>query len=100
MTLDDTFDAIKRAHIATGHGGRDRMMKELGLKYANITLKAVELYKSLCIECQRKRKRTRTKGVVVRPILSKEFGSRGQVNKVFLCHIHITIICNNCSVIS
>ena len=54
VTLEDTFDVIKRAHVATGHDGRDRMIKELQLKYVNITTKSLELYKSLCEECQRK----------------------------------------------
>ena len=26
---DDIFDVIKKAHIATGHGGRDKMTKAL-----------------------------------------------------------------------
>ena len=82
VSIEDTFDVIKRTHIATGHGGRDRMMKELNKKYANITRDAVELYKSYCQECQKKRKRPMTKGVVVRPILSKEFSSRGQVDLI------------------
>ena len=56
VCIEDTFDVIKRAHVATGHGGRDRMMKELQRKYANITSKSLELYKSLCEECQKKRK--------------------------------------------
>ena len=82
VTLEDTFDVIKRAHVATGHGGRDRMIKELQLKYVNITTKSLELYKSLCEECQKKRKRPMTKGVVVRPILTKEYSSRGQVDLI------------------
>jgi hypothetical protein len=52
---EETFDVIKRAHIATGHGGRDRMIKELGKKYANVTRDSIELFKSMCIDCQRKR---------------------------------------------
>ena len=82
VSIEDTFDIIKRAHIATGHGGRDRMIKELQRKYANISTKAVEHFKSLCVECQKKRKRPMTKGVVVRPILTKEFGCRGQVDLI------------------
>ncbi|XP_052792275.1 KRAB-A domain-containing protein 2-like [Mya arenaria] len=82
VTIEDTFDVIKRAHIATGHGGRDRMIKELQRKYANITTKALEHFKSLCAECQKKRKRPMTKGIVVRPILTKEFACRGQVDLI------------------
>src|SRR5579872_14599 len=48
---DDLFDIIKRVHVTSGHGGRDKMMKVLSVKYANITREVVELYKSLCIEC-------------------------------------------------
>ena len=72
-TIEDTYDIISKAHIATGHGGRDRMLKHLGQKYANITKDAVELFKAYCLVCQEKRKRPKTTGVVVRPILSTEF---------------------------
>ena len=82
VSIEDTYDIIKRAHIATGHGGRDRMIKHLSTKYANITREAIELFKSFCQECQKKRKRPMTKGVVVRPILSSEFSSRGQVDLI------------------
>ena len=58
------------------------MKKELSKKYANITCKAVEFYKSHCVECQKKRKRPMTKGVVVNPILTKEFASRCQVDLI------------------
>ncbi|XP_064080656.1 KRAB-A domain-containing protein 2-like [Macrobrachium nipponense] len=58
------------------------MVKELSKKYANITHDAISIYKSLCIECQRKRKPPTTKGTVVRPILTKNFGSRSQVDLV------------------
>ena len=77
VTIEDTFDIIKRTHLSTGHGDRDRMIKELQKKYANITTKSIELFKSLCEECQKKRKRPITKGVVKRPILS-----RGQVDLI------------------
>ncbi|XP_041349605.1 KRAB-A domain-containing protein 2-like [Gigantopelta aegis] len=78
VNIDEMYDIIKRAHISTGHGGRDKMVTFLS-RYANITRESIELFKSLCIECQKKRKRATTKGITVRPILSKDFGSRGQV---------------------
>ena len=82
VSIEETYDVIKRAHLATGHGGRDRMLKELRKKYTNITQLALQLFKSLCEECQKKRTRSVTKGVVVRPILSHEFNSRGQVDLI------------------
>ena len=80
--IEETFDVITRAYIATGHGGRDGMVKELGKKYASVTSDYIELFKSMCTDCQRNRVRRMTKGVVVRPILSKEFSARGQVDLI------------------
>ena len=62
--MDDMYDILKRVHVSTGHGGRDKMSKE----YANVTREIVELFKSFCSECMKKRKRMAIKGVVVRPI--------------------------------
>ena len=59
--------------IVTGHGGRDRMLKHLNQKYANITTEAVELYTSYCLVCQEKQKRPRNTGVVVKPLLSRDW---------------------------
>ena len=60
VTIEDTYDIISKAHIATGYGGCDRMLKHLNPKYGNITTEAVELFKSYCIVCQEKRKRPKT----------------------------------------
>lgn len=45
VTNEDTFNLFKRSHIATCHGCRDRMIKELQRKYINITTKSIELFK-------------------------------------------------------
>ena len=82
VSIEDTYDIIKRAHIATGHGGRDRMKAHLASKYANITKESLEMFKSYCIVCQEKRKRPKATGVVVKPILSSDLNSRGQVDLV------------------
>ncbi|XP_064083051.1 KRAB-A domain-containing protein 2-like [Macrobrachium nipponense] len=82
VSIEDTYDVIKRAHIATGHGGRDQMVREIGKKYVNVTRDAIELFKSYRYECQKKHKRPRTKGVVVRPTLTNEFASRAQVDLI------------------
>ena len=60
--MDETVGIVKRAHISTEHDGRDKMLKELGPRYPNVTREAVEL----CIECAKKRKRAGVKGVVVK----------------------------------
>jgi hypothetical protein len=78
--MDEIFDIVKRVHTNTGHGGRDTMMKALSKKYANITRDDLELFKSLCLECQKKRNREKCKGVVMKPTLSNDYGSQGQVD--------------------
>lgn len=82
VPVEDMYEVIKRAHLATGHGGRDKMLKEVRKRYVNITEEAILLFKSLCVECQRKRKRPTTKGTVVRPICSSDYCSRSQVDLV------------------
>ncbi|MGH0119208.1 UNVERIFIED_CONTAM: hypothetical protein FKN15_013303 [Acipenser sinensis] len=68
--IKSAHDVIKSAHIATGHGIRDRVIKLLSAKYENITREAIQVFIAFCLECQEKRKRPMTKGVVVKPILS------------------------------
>ena len=58
--VEDMFDIIHRAHLATGHGGRDRMLKEIGRKYANIPKQAVGLYKTHCEEFSKKAQTTKS----------------------------------------
>lgn len=80
--IEETISILKRAHILTGHGGRDKMIKNLSQKYANITQESINLFKAGCIECQKKKRRPTTKGSVVRPIRTKEFGARSQVDLI------------------
>ena len=89
------FDIIQRANIQTGHGGSDKMTKFLS-NYAKITRESIELYKSLCTECQTKRKCPIIKGVVVRPILSKDFLSRGQVDLIDMHLCLMNLISGSC----
>ncbi|XP_066978151.1 KRAB-A domain-containing protein 2-like isoform X1 [Macrobrachium rosenbergii] len=60
----ELFDVLHDTHLAIGHGGRDRMLKELSPKYKNITRHDIELYIRLCEPCQKKQKGVK-KGVVV-----------------------------------
>ena len=56
------------------------MIKETQGKYTNINTSALGLFKSLCEECQKKRKRQMAKGMVIPPVLRKEFASRRQAD--------------------
>ena len=44
---EDIFDVMHDAHLAIGHGGRSRMIKETQTKYKNITTESIMFYLSL-----------------------------------------------------
>ena len=82
VPLEDVYSTILKAHVETGHGGRDKMKHYLSKKCANITRDMLEIFKSFCVLCQEKKNRPRVSGVVVKPILSSEFNSRAQVDLI------------------
>jgi hypothetical protein len=55
VTFDELFNVIHEAHIAVGHGGRTRMIKELNRKYKNVTVESIVTYLRLCETCQKKK---------------------------------------------
>nr|XP_022902149.1 KRAB-A domain-containing protein 2-like [Onthophagus taurus] len=77
----ELFQVLHEVYQSIGHGGRDRMLNELSIRYKNITRHDVELYLQLCEPCQPKQKGIK-KGIVVKPILSSEFNSRCQVDLI------------------
>jgi hypothetical protein len=81
VTFDELFNVIHEAHIAVGHGGRPRMIKELNCKYKNVTVESIVTYLRLCEPCQKKQ-RTLKKGLVVNPIQHNEMNSRCQVDLI------------------
>ena len=62
-----------RVHVFTGHGGRDKKLKE-----ANV----LGLFKESREEYQLKKRKVASKGLVVKPLLSKYLNCRGQVHLV------------------
>ncbi|KAK6174222.1 hypothetical protein SNE40_017541 [Patella caerulea] len=68
QNIEHSFDIIQKAHIATGHGGRDKMMKELSKKYANITQEAVTIFKSSRVPCQLQQNQTQNQHQLKMPL--------------------------------
>ncbi|KFD53316.1 hypothetical protein M513_05797 [Trichuris suis] len=77
----ELLDVLHEAQLAVGHGGRDRMLKELSPKYKNITRYDIELYLQICEPCQKKHKGAE-KGSVVLPMVFSDFNSRCQVDLI------------------
>ena len=81
VTKEEIFDILNEAHIDTGHGGRNRMYKEVQKKYKNITQEHISLYLSICTSCLNKSSVPK-KGVVVMPMVFRDMNSRGQVDLI------------------
>jgi hypothetical protein len=77
------FNILSETHIRTGHGGSTRMLKELQVRYKNITYEVIMLYLNLCKQCQTKHSAPK-KGIVVKPMVSSELNSRCQVDLIDL----------------
>lgn len=77
--IEEFFDKIDEAHKATGHGGRDKMLRNLKRKF-NIPRVAVEIYIELCKICNLKK--TRKHGGFEKPMIFKDFNIRGQFELV------------------
>ena len=73
---------IKRAYIGVGHGGIHQTNKELKRQYANISRETIRIFGSNCEQCILKQKRSEMSKLVLKPILSADFNSRGQVDLV------------------
>ncbi|XP_043469875.1 KRAB-A domain-containing protein 2-like [Leptopilina heterotoma] len=83
VPLEKMFNILEASHIATGHGGRDRMLDETNKKYANITRDVVNTFLSKCEICHLKKVK-RKRGLVSKPILHSEMNSRCQVDLIDL----------------
>lgn len=78
---DELYTIIHASNISIGHGGRNRLERELQEKYKNITRDSIMLYLNLCKTCQKKGS-TVKKGLVVKPVVSTEMNARCQVDLI------------------
>ena len=75
------FGLIHTVHIEKGHPGRDIMQRHMTQHYANVTTDFTTIYRNLCLTCGLKKVKSR-RGVVVKPILTPNAMSRGQVDLI------------------
>ena len=57
------------------------LQKYLATKYANVTTEQINIYHSFCETCALKKSKAR-RGVVVKPILTQNVMSKGQVDLI------------------
>lgn len=80
IAMEDYFDLLLQIHRECGHGGRDKMRYSIKDKFY-IQIKAIEIFVSLCPTCDIKRNLPK-KGIVTKPIISKDFNVRGQIDLI------------------
>jgi hypothetical protein len=78
IAAEDMFDICLKIHKNVGYQGRQGMEKEAKKFYYNVTRPIIELFLQYSSEYQTKRKKTVNHGLVVKPIISENFNSRGQ----------------------
>ncbi|XP_031334186.1 KRAB-A domain-containing protein 2-like [Photinus pyralis] len=80
VAYEELYEKLDDVHTnKTGHGGRIKMEAALRMKYS-IPRPAIELFISCCEPCNEKKQGR--KKIVVRPIVSKDFNERGQVDLI------------------
>lgn len=80
VARENFFEILSTIHKNIGHGGRDKMIYALKDKYC-IPKPVVLIFCKLCNVCNLK-KSQQHKNIVVKPILSKDFNVRGQVDLI------------------
>ena len=73
--ISEIFDILHESHLKIGHGGRNRMVKEVNFKYKNVTYECITMH--LCLPCQKKAKQP-IKGLEVRPMVFNDMNCRAQ----------------------
>ena len=80
---EELFDLFEKVHSEDGkHLGRDRLFFQLKKRYAGFSRKLVLAFVALCPECQLQKSKKSIKSIVVKPIRSSDFSSRGQVDLI------------------
>lgn len=78
ICVEDYYDTLLSTHLKLQHAGRDKLKAYMSDRN-NICLWVIRIFVKLCPYCQRS-KRVKRKGLVVRPIILKQFQARGQID--------------------
>jgi hypothetical protein len=82
VSRKELFDAIDDLHTNNGHQGEKRTWKYCRNKYANVTQDHVKFFCTTCITCMKKNPVTKNEKGSQKPIFSKNFWDRFQVDLV------------------
>ncbi len=111
VSTDDLFDVCMEVHKKVGCQGTSVMEPEAKKLYYNISRSIITIFLKYSAEYQIKRKKTKTAGQVIKPIISDMYNSRAQIDLVdmsslqdssvdppyryiFNCQDHLTKFCH------
>ena len=83
---DHLFDTIDEVHSRMCHKGEKNTHIELKKTVANITKNQIRIYIEYCRICEETRQRREKAKRVEKPIISTEFGQRGQMDLIDMRH--------------
>ena len=78
---EELFNLLYKVHCETGHRGLHKMYSVIKDGYANVTRDVVLAFLQCCETCIKRRAHPK-KGLVVKPIITKEAYGRGQVDLI------------------
>lgn len=82
VAIEQVFDAIDEWHRQNGHMGQERTWIYCKGKYHNITQDFVKIYCETCPSCMKKNPTTKNEKGSRKPILSKNFQVRYQIDLI------------------
>ena len=82
ISREDLFDAINEWHHLNGHLGQERTWEYCLTKYWNVTQDHVKHYRMTCFTCMKKNPVTSKVKGSIKPIFSKSFRDRFQVDLI------------------
>jgi len=81
ITNENIYDVLQDVHLRIGHDGKHCMNNEVKKNIKNITQETVFIYLKFCKSYQSKQK-SKSKGLVIKPMEFSEMNSRCQVNLI------------------
>ena len=84
LPIEDIYETIERLHIELDHCGRTGLYKRISQEFHGITEKICHMFISHCELCQLKKYKKPLKSLVIKPISSSVYLSRGQVDLIDL----------------
>jgi hypothetical protein len=76
------YPVIEQSHTAVGYKWLHKTHKDLKKHYISISSEVIKVFPKMCEQCALKTKRSELSKLVIKPVTSSGFNSRGQVDLI------------------